>query len=60
MAKVRIYKSDGTPTRYFYWSKGSEDAPDLTDIPVYKHATDGVKRMRGVRFNAETNRMRKT
>ncbi len=56
MAKVRIYKRDGSSTPYF-WS--NRDTVDRTDVTVYKQTTDGVKRMTGVRFNAVTNRMRK-
>jgi hypothetical protein len=54
MAKVKIYKKDGTPTPYF-WS--STDGLERTNKTVYKQTSDGVKRMKGVRFNAVTNRM---
>lgn len=55
MAKVKIFKKDGTSTDYFWSDRDS----DRTDVTVYKQTPDGVKRMRGVRFNAVTNRMRK-
>ena len=56
MVKVQINKKDGTPTQYFWLQRPSADRKSTT---VYKQTTDGVKRMKGVRFNAETNRMRK-
>ncbi|MDH5588824.1 MAG: hypothetical protein OEZ65_10725 [Gemmatimonadota bacterium] len=56
MAKVKIFKKDGSPTPYF-WSDKSEE--ERSGVTVYKRTTDGVKRMRGVRFNTITNRMRK-
>lgn len=55
MAKVKIFKKDGSPTPYFWSNRDS----DRTNVTVYKQTTDGVKRMKGVRFNAETNRMQK-
>jgi hypothetical protein len=56
MAKFRISKKDGTPTPY-YWS--DKDGTDRTAQRVYKKTEAGVKRMRGVRFNSVTNRMRR-
>jgi hypothetical protein len=56
MAKTRIFRKDGTATQYF-WSE--KDGNAKTEKTVYKQTTDGVKRMKGVRFNALTNRMRK-
>jgi hypothetical protein len=53
MRKVKITKKDGTPTPYF-WSSGDSDRTQAT---VYKQTTSGVKRMKGVRFNAVTHRM---
>lgn len=58
MAKVRILKLDGKPTPYFYWS--SEKDGDPTRLPVYKSASHGVERLKGVVFNAVTNRMART
>jgi hypothetical protein len=56
MAKVKIFKKDGTPTSYF-WS--NKDGVDRTQATVYKQTSDGVKRMKGVRFDAVSNRMNK-
>jgi hypothetical protein len=53
--KIRIFRKDGTPTPYFYWS--SEIARDPTKLQVYKSASHGIERMRGVFFNTETNSM---
>jgi len=52
MAKVRIFKKDGTPTQYF-WS--SKNAADRTSLTVYKQTSEGIKRMKGVTYDAETN-----
>lgn len=56
MAKVKISKKDGTPTRYF-WS--DKDDGDRSNKTVYKQTDDGVKRMTGVHFDPITNRMHK-
>jgi hypothetical protein len=56
MAKIKIFKKDGSPSQYF-WSDVDEEDPGSKT--VYKLTADGVKRMRGVRFNPKTNRMRK-
>lgn len=56
MAKVRILRKDGSASPYFWSSKDTDDPASVT---VYKRTTNGVKRMRGVRFNPVTNRMRK-
>jgi hypothetical protein len=56
MARIKIAKKDGTPTPYF-WS--DKDGADLKSRTVYKQTVEGVKRMKGVRFNAVTNRMRR-
>ena len=56
MARIRITKKDGTVTPYF-WS--DKEGSDLTRRTVYKQTGEGVKRMRGVRFNSVTNRMRR-
>src|SRR5688500_6513702 len=50
MAKIRIFKKDGTPTSYFWSSKHNGDRAYMT---VYKQTpADGIKRMKGVHFNA--------
>jgi len=56
MAKVKIFKKDGSPTPYF-WS--DKDGTDRTHQTVYKQTDEGVKRMRGVHFDAVKNRMHK-
>jgi hypothetical protein len=56
MAKFKISKKDGTPSPYF-WS--DKDGTERTQKRVYKQTEDGVKRMKGVTFNATTNRIRK-
>jgi hypothetical protein len=56
MARIRITKKDGTPTPYF-WS--DKDGTDRTQQTVYKQTESGIKRMRGVRFDAVSKRMRK-
>jgi hypothetical protein len=56
MAKNKIFKKDGTPTPYFWTEKGGVDQTQKT---VYKQTEDGVKRMKGVHFDAVENRMHK-
>ena len=54
MAKVRIIKKDGTPTQYFWSTKHTTDKSSLT---VFKQTSDGIKRMKGVVYDALQNRM---
>ena len=56
MARIKIHKKDGTETAYF-WS--DKDGNDRTMQRVYKRTVEGVKRMKGVRFNSVTNRMKR-
>jgi hypothetical protein len=56
MARTRIFKKDGTPTPFF-WS--DKDGNALSAKRVYKKTADGVKRMRGVRFDVEKKEFRK-
>jgi hypothetical protein len=56
MARNRIFRKDGTPTPYF-WS--DKDSSALTAKKIYKRTADGVKRMKGVLFNAATKRVKK-
>jgi hypothetical protein len=56
MAQVNIVKKDGTPTPYF-WSE--KDGADRTSKTVYKRTEDGIKRMKGVRYNAVAKLMRR-
>lgn len=57
MARHRIVNKTGNPTKYF-WS--DKDGTDRTRQTVYKQTTDGVKRMKGVSFNVETGKMKKS
>jgi len=52
--KNRIYKKDGTPTAFF-WSDKS--GGDLAHQIVYKQTTEGVKKMRGVYFDATAKKL---
>jgi hypothetical protein len=56
MEKVRISKKDGTSTPYFY---SYEEGSDRTRQTVYKETSDGVKRMKGVSYDATAKRMRR-
>lgn len=56
MAKIKIFRKDGSPSPYFWSDKDDSDRDRKT---VYKQTSDGRKRMRGVHFNAVTNRLRK-
>lgn len=53
MARIKILRKDGTPTLYF-WSDADKTAAEKT---VYKQTTDGVKRMKGVHFDATKKRI---
>ncbi|CAN5776028.1 hypothetical protein BH23GEM9_BH23GEM9_25760 [soil metagenome] len=56
MTRVNILRKDGTPTRYF-WAK--EDKADRKRQTVYKQTESGVKRMRGVHYDAIEHRLHK-
>jgi hypothetical protein len=56
MAKVKITRKDGSPSPYF-WS--DEDGTEEKRKTVYKQTDEGVKRMKGVHFDAVANRLRK-
>jgi hypothetical protein len=55
MARIMIVKRDGTKTQYFWNDRDS----DRTHLTVYKKTEDGIKRMKGVHFNAVENRIHK-
>ena len=55
MARITIYKKDGTKTPYFWIDRDS----DRKHLTVYKRTPDGVKRMKGVHFDAVANRFEK-
>lgn len=54
MSRIRITKKDGTPTPYFWSSKETSETSVRT---VYKQTDQGVKRMKGVHFDATTKRI---
>ena len=56
MARVKIVKPDGSPSPYF-WS--DQEAGSKANKTVYKKTDDGIKRMRGVHFDAVRNKLRK-
>lgn len=56
MARMSISRKDGSPSPYF-WSDKDGSAP--TRKRVYKETSDGVTRMRGVRFDSLKNRIRR-
>jgi hypothetical protein len=52
MARNKIHRKDGTATRYFWLDADGAAASEKT---VYKQTAEGVKRMKGVHFDAKTN-----
>jgi len=56
MAKIKIYKKDGSASPYFWSDKDGTEEKRKT---VYKVTAEGVKRMKGVHFDAVENRLRK-
>jgi hypothetical protein len=56
MAKVKIFKKDGSPTSYFWSDKEPTGKREKT---VYKQTSEGIKRMKGVHFDPVKNRMHK-
>jgi len=54
MSRVKIFKKDGSPTAFFWMDK---DVTDRTKVTVYKETKEGVKKMRGVQFDAVANQM---
>ncbi len=54
MARIKIFKKDGTPTSYF-WS--DKNVNGKTKHTVYKQTERGVKKMKGVQYEPATNRM---
>lgn len=55
MARVPIVRKDGTKTPYFWLDRDS----DRKYLTVYKKTPDGIKRMKGVYFDAVANRIHK-
>ncbi len=58
MAKVKIVRPDGTPSPYFWDNKDKKEAKAALKI-VYKKTDDGVKRLRGVRYDLARNTFQK-
>ena len=52
MARVKIVRPDGRPSPYF-WKDEKESAALLKT--VYKKTSEGVKRMKGVRYDLANN-----
>ena len=52
MARVKIVKPDGSPSPFFW--KGEKDGKKKLKT-VYKETSDGVKRLRGVRYDLANN-----
>ena len=55
MARITITKKNGTPTPYFWIDRDS----DRKFLTVYKRTADGIKKMKGVHFDATENRIHK-
>jgi len=49
MARIKISKPDGSPSPYFW---RDQEVGEKTHKTVFKRTDDGVKRMRGVHFDA--------
>ncbi|HUP51652.1 MAG TPA: hypothetical protein VM198_04205 [Longimicrobiales bacterium] len=56
MARVKIVRPDGSPSPYF-WKDEKEAKKALKT--VYKKTSDGVKRLRGVRYDLANNTFQK-
>jgi hypothetical protein len=56
MARVKIVRPDGSPSPYFW--KDEKDGKNALKR-VYKRTADGVKRLRGVRYDLENNTFQK-
>jgi hypothetical protein len=52
MARVKIVRPDGTASPYFWKDENDATKPLKT---VYKKTVDGVKRLRGVRYDLANN-----
>lgn len=56
MARIAITRPDGSPSPYFWTDK---EPGDKRLKRVYKQTTEGVKRMKGVRFDVVRSQIRK-
>ena len=52
MARVKIFRPDGSPSPFF-WKDDKDGAKPLKE--VYKVTPEGVKRLRGVRYDLANN-----
>lgn len=52
MARVKIFRPDGSPSPYF-WKDEKDGAKPLKS--VYKRTSEGVKRLRGVSYDLANN-----
>jgi hypothetical protein len=57
MKRNPILKKSGKPSNYF-WNEGEQ--ADASRHTVYKQTEEGVRRMKGVTFDAAANRINKT
>lgn len=57
MARTPIVRRDGTPTQYF-WS--DKDGHDRSEKTVFKATDERVTKMRGVRYDVDRKRIRRS
>ena len=55
VARIKIVRPDGTSSPYFWNDK---EGGDKTHRTVYKSTAEGIKRMKGVHFDAVRNKLR--
>ncbi len=55
MARVKIVRPDGSPSPYFWDNKEAKKALKT----VFKKTDEGVKRLRGVRYDLKRNTFQK-
>lgn len=56
MARIAITRPDGSPSPYFWTDK---EPGERRLKRVYKETSDGVKRMKGVRFDVVRSKIRR-
>lgn len=52
MARVKIVRPDGSPSPFF-WKEGKDGKSHLKT--VFKNTDEGVKRLKGVRYDLKNN-----
>ena len=52
MARVKIVRPDGSPSPFFWKEEKDGKSPLKT---VFKNTEDGVKRLKGVRYDLKNN-----